>query len=149
MLINFTNGWPFATGATAYRIPQQGSDASRITITLEIEENLTEAIVDTGAPYVVCSPDLAKLFDLQPERLLGTKRLLIRGVWIEGNLYRINLSFLAEEGESLLMEAPAFIPDPNQQFEEGFLPRSFLGLLGCLESMKFGIDPFTDTFYFG
>lgn len=149
MLLNFTNGSPFATGAVAYRLPQEGSDASRITIGLEIEENLTEAIIDTGAPYVICSPDLAKLINLDPNEILYAKKLLIRGVWIEGNIYRINISLLPDEGVALLMEVPAFIPSPEQEFTEGFLPRSFLGMLGCLESFTFAVDPVTETFYFG
>jgi hypothetical protein len=149
MLINFTNGQAFATGAVAYRVPQEGSDASRITIGIEIEENLTEAIIDTGAPYVVCSPDLSKLLNPDPAKLMYAQKLRIRGTWVEGNVYRINISFLADEGEALMIEAPAFIPDPNQEFNEEFIPRSFLGLHGCLESVKFGIDPLTDTFYFG
>jgi hypothetical protein len=150
MLLQHThNGEPFATGAIAYRIPQQGTDAARITIALEIEEHLTEAIIDTAAPYVVCSPSLAKLLNLNPANAISTDRMLIRGYWLRGGLHRVNLSLLPDIGEALSIEAPAFVPDPNQEFTEGFLPRSFLGLTQCLESICFAIDPHREFFYFG
>lgn len=149
MLLKFANNEPFATGAIAYRIPQQGADAARITIGVEIEENLTEAIIDTGAPYIVCSPWLARLINLDPDRVREKITMRIRGYKIEGVLYRLRLSLLADEGEPLAIEAPAFIPDSMQEFTEGFLPRSFIGLSACLESICFAIDPNRELFYFG
>ena len=149
MLLNFTNGEPFATGAVSYRLPQDGADATRITIGVEIEENLTEAIVDTATPYIICSPSLAKLLNLDPASGMKANRMLMRGIWVEGRLYRINISLLADEGEALSIEAPAFVPDLTQDFTEGFLPRSFLGWTQCLESVRFAVDSFTETFYFG
>lgn len=149
MLLKHANDEPFAMGAVAYRIPQRGADAERIVIGLEIEENLTEAIVDTGAPYVVCSPWLAKLLTLEPDRVIRPHRMSIRGYWIEGVLYRLRFSLLADEGESIAIEAPAFIPHSIQEFTEGFLPRSFVGLSQCLEAICFAVDPHRELFYFG
>src|SRR5258708_4830382 len=108
----------------------------RITIGVRIEETLTEAIIDTGAPYVVCSPCIARQVNLDTASALFAEKLLIRGVWVKGGIHRINISFLADQGESLLIEAPAFIPDPEQEFTQGFLPRSFLGMLGCFEIVR-------------
>jgi len=149
MLLNLTNGEPFATGAIAYRIPDDGADARRITVFIEIEENLTEAIIDTGAPYVVCSPSLARVLQLNPANALDTQRMMIRGIWVRGGFHRIQISLLADEGEAVSIEATAFIPDLDQNFTEEFLPRSFLGLTQCLEAVRFAIDPFSETFYFG
>jgi hypothetical protein len=149
MLLYLTDRTQFSLGAVAYRLPQGGTDATRITIGLEIEENMTEAIIDTGAPYLICSPSLSKLFTPDPAKLMYAKKLLIRGVWVAGTIYRINLSLLPDEGEALMIEAPAFIPDPDQEFTEGFLPRSFLGMFGCLEMIRFALDPLTETFYYG
>lgn len=149
MLLNLTNGEPFATGAIAYRIPEEGADARRITIGVEIEQNLTEAIIDTGAPYVVCSPSLAKLLQLNPANALSTHRIMIRGIWVRGGFHRIQISFLADEGEAVSIEATAFIPDLDQNLTDEFLPRSFLGLTQCLEAIRFAIDPLSETFYFG
>lgn len=149
MLLYLTDKTQFSVGATAYRLPREGADASRITIGLEIEENITEAIIDTGAPYVVCSPSFSKLFTPDPAKLMYAKKLLIRGVWVEGRIYRINISLLPDEGDALMIEAPAFIPNPEQEFTEGFLPRSFIGMFGCLEMIRFALDPLTETFYYG
>jgi len=149
MLLNFTDGQPFATGAVAFRIPEDDEHTRRITIPLETEENLTEAIVDTGAPYVVCSPNLASLLELNPDNALEKHRLIIRGVVVTGGLHRINLVLMADEGEGLRLEVTAFVPDKNQGLAEGFLPRSFLGLSHCLEAIRFAVDPLAETFYFG
>lgn len=149
MLLNLTNGDPFAIGAIGYRIPEEGTDARRIVVGIEIEEKLTEAIIDTGAPYVVCSPSLAKLLELDPANALPTNRMMIRGVWVRGSLYRLHISFLADEGDALPIEATGFVPDADQEFQPGFLPLSFLGLTQCLEAIRFAIDPLNETFYFG
>jgi hypothetical protein len=71
MLLYLADRTPFSVGAIAYRIPQDGTDARRITIGLEIEENMTEAVIDTGAPYVICSPDLSKLLTPDPKKCNG------------------------------------------------------------------------------
>ncbi|MBI3732481.1 MAG: hypothetical protein HY259_03370 [Chloroflexi bacterium] len=74
--------------------------------------------------------------------------MLIRGIWYSGRLYLLNLTLLAIEGYSLELSATAFVPDSEWAESWGHLP-SFLGLPGCLERLRFAVDPSTDTFYFG
>jgi hypothetical protein len=142
-------GADFATGAAGYNTMPDATTA-RITVDIEIQDSfLTHAILDTGAPYFICSPEVARLLELDPNDAIEAKRILIRGVWVEGGIYRLGISLIADEGETLVLDAPAFVPDPAQEFREGFLPASFLGMIGCLESIRFGVDPFSQTFYFG
>ena len=53
------------------------------------------------------------------------------------------------EGESLAIDATAFVPalTPRQQWD-GELP-CVLGLRFCLERMRFAVDPQRELFYFG
>lgn len=52
---------------------------------------------------------------------------------------------LADEGqgESLTLDVTAFLPDDRWN-----LP-NMLGLTGCLERIRFAVDPANDLFYFG
>jgi hypothetical protein len=52
----------------------------------------------------------------------------------------------AEEGEDLIQEVTAFIPNASVE-EWGEIP-TFLGLTGCLEFLKFAVDPGENLFYF-
>lgn len=147
MLLSFPNRELFATGAVAYdysAIP--GSDNSaRVLLHVKIAGLLTAAIVDTGAPYFICAPDVARLIGFAPAAALGKCAILIRGYRVKGSLHRAELTLLASAGESLIVEIIAFVPTPDEPFN---FP-SFLGFTGCLEWIRFAIDPFNQTFYFG
>ena len=71
---------------------------------MQIGGYTVDAVVDTGAPYVVCEPGL--------------------------------------------VDATVFVPDLKPDQAWGDLP-SFIGLSGCLERMRFAVDPATEMFYFG
>jgi len=66
MNLNFSNGDVFTTGAIRYSYSPAtvGETTNRIIIPIEIEGVKTQAVVDTGAPYVVVSPRIAKLAGL-------------------------------------------------------------------------------------
>ncbi len=53
-----------------------------------------------------------------------------------------------EVGGSIVLEAPVFVPNLGELRGE-LASLSFLGLAGCLESIRFAIDPKDETFYFG
>ncbi len=148
-LLSFQDNQPFATGAVDYwYAPATISDTtSRILLPIEIEGIPINAIMDTGAPYVVCDPELAELLKLDPADALSSERLLVRGYWVTGHLYRLNITFPADQGEILSVVATVFVPDTTSRPSWGHWP-SFVGLSGCLERMRFAIDPGTDTFYF-
>jgi hypothetical protein len=103
-------------------------------------------MLDTGAPFVVLSPVLIPHLSLTSA--IGPLTLSIRTSLVAGTLHRIALTFAAEHGDNLTVDAIVFVPDadPNQDWSR--FP-SFIGLNGCLERIRFAIDPLTDTFYFG
>ncbi len=148
MLLTFPNGDPFATGAAIYRYQMDDSDTSaRIVLYVQVEGNLLSAIVDTGAPYFVCSVELAKQLALSPTVALSAQKMMIRGNMIKGYIHRLNLNIPASEGKDFSLEATAFVPDIEDNYGANF--PCFLGMLGCLEWVRFAVDPFTNLFYFG
>jgi len=149
MLLNFQDGRSFAQGACPflYHPATEWDTTPRIIVTVQIEGIRTQTVVDTGGVYLVCDPEMAALLNLDPTSGLGTTKLNIRGHKVPGTLHRLSLTLLAEEGQSLELEATAFVPH-LQPAEQWNLP-SFMGLTGCLERLRFAVDPATDTFYFG
>ncbi len=149
MLLMFQDGRSFAQGAYnyLYRPVSSGETTPRIIIEVQIEGVQAQAIVDTGGAYLVCDPQIADLLGLDPADALGTDRLSIRGVSVPGSIHRIFLTLLAHEGQSMKIEVTAFVPHPEPSLKWD-LP-SFMGLSGCLERLRFAVDPITDTFYFG
>ena len=149
MLLRFEDGRPFAQGACpfVYRPATERETVHRIFVPVQIEDIQTEAVVDTGGVYLVCQPEIAALLSLDPASAIRTDELNIRGRKVPGALYRLYLTLLAEEGKSHKLEIIAFVPrlEPNEPWN---LP-SFMGLTGCLEWIRFAVDPITDTFYFG
>jgi hypothetical protein len=148
MLLRFQDGRSFAQGACKflYRPVTSGETAPRIIVEIQIEGIEAQAIVDTGGAYLVCDPQIADLLDLDPTHALDTDRLHIRGFSVPGSIHRVLLTLMADEGESMELEVTAFVPRSNHLHWD--LP-SFMGLGGCLERLRFAIDPATDTFYFG
>ena len=149
MVLQFTDGRPFTTGVCSYRdwLSQEQIGTPRIVINIWIEESQTQAVVDTGGVYLVCDPGISHLLNLNSSTGLGTTTLKIRGSNYRGSLQRITIKMLAEEGESLDLEVTAFIPRLAHG-EEWQLP-SFLGLQGCIEFLRFAVDPVANTFHFG
>jgi hypothetical protein len=149
MLLKFEDGRPFAQGASTYlyRPATERDTTPRIFVAVLIEDIPTETVVDTGGVYLVCEPETADLLDLDAASGLATDKVNIRGRSVPGTLHRLYLTLLAEEGKSLKLETTAFVPRlrPNERWD---LP-PYMGLRGCLEWIRFAVDPTTDTFYFG
>jgi hypothetical protein len=146
MLLLYDNQDPFATGAQPYQErPATETEAiNRLFIEVEIGGFRTSAVIDTGAPYVVCAPDIAESIGLTPAAaIVPDQRLNVRGYPVRGNLYRIDLTLKAEEGDDVTVDATAFVPE-----EEWALP-SVIGWDGCLQRIRFGIDPVNEIFFFG
>lgn len=153
MLLNFDNDDPFATGVASYNyIPVPGSDDSlRILIQVEVDEDIKEAILDTGGQYFFCTPEIARRLAAGAGESLGNKTIHLKGEDVRGTLCRIDIILLPDEGDSLTFQVTAFLPDADQEFAPTFLPYPYLGLHGCLERVRFAIDPSygQDRFYFG
>jgi len=149
MLLRFENEDPFAQGRCTYeyRPASEREDTPRIIVPVQIEGIATRAIIDTGGVYLICDPEIAEFLTLDPTESLGTETLGIRGMRYAGNLYRLLLGLMATEGEELQVEVTAFVPQLAIS-DEWALP-SFLGLQGCLERLRFAVDPSHETFYFG
>jgi hypothetical protein len=138
----------FAIGAInyAYRPAITNDTTNRIIIGVYVEDSITEAVLDTGAAYPIISPKIAKQAGLDRVKPLERKRMLVRGMWLEGSIIRLNMTLPADEGEDLTVDATAFIPDVEEYW--GDFP-GFIGQLGFLERIRYAVDPGTDTFYFG
>ncbi|HEY3998703.1 MAG TPA: hypothetical protein VGO93_07545 [Candidatus Xenobia bacterium] len=101
-----------------------------------------DALVDTGAPWCILGDRLAeKAGWLEHAPTLSTI-LHTRLGRLRGYLRREYLTLVAESGESLSVEATFFVsPD--------WLGPTFIGYSGCLERMRFAVDPAQSLFYFG
>lgn len=143
------DGESFTSGSQPYSFrPALASDSSkRIIIEVEIEGQRTQAMLDTGAPYLTVEPEIAAMLGLDPGAALRNISLGVRGQNIHGRLHRLNLKFRAEEGDELTIDAVTFVPDATEKSWPG-LP-SIVGLEGCLEWVRFGFDTSSETFYFG
>ena len=151
MTLTLPNGERFATGSVTYqyRPATTHETTPRIILAVEIDGIVTEAVVDTGGVYLFCNPHIARRLSLAPtEAMSGIQSILLRGVVVQGRLYRLTLTLLADEGEDVLIQATAFVPEPEEAEHWGDLP-CILGLYGCLERMRFAVDPYTERFYFG
>ena len=148
MILSFPDGDTFASGAIGYqyRPATVTETTNRIILTIEVEGIAAEAVVDTGAPYIVLAPIVARLAGFTQASAFDRDRLLIRGMRLDGSITRMSVTLRAVEGESLTQEATVFVPDVEEYW--GKFP-SFIGLAGFLERIRFAIDPSTDTFYFG
>jgi len=151
MTLTLPDGQPFATGVTAYQYrPATAQESTpRLVLEVAIDGVVTHAMVDTGGIYLVCHPRLATQLHLDTaEAISGPRTILFRGVLVQGRLYRLTLTLLAQEGDDLVMQATAFVPEPEEEEGWGDLP-SILGFYGCLERARFAVDPRTETFFFG
>ncbi len=138
MLLLFDNGEYFATGAIpfAYCPATESETTNRILIRVEIQGIPTIAVVDTGAPYVICAPKIAADAGVSPASALERKTMLIRGMRLEGFVVRLNIRLKAEYGQDLDVDSTIFIPEVEEYW--GDFP-SFIGLTGFLERIRFAI----------
>jgi hypothetical protein len=151
MLLLFPDGSSFATGSTPYdyRPATHGEMVKRIIIQIEIEGITTEAALDTGGLFLLCTPTIAKLLNFDPRNALPSpvKSIGLRGATIYGDVFPVNLRLPADRGRSLDIEVMAFVPKESKNDWEDF--PCVLGLHGCLEKLHFAVDPLNSHFYFG
>ena len=147
-LLVFANGETFATGGIKYeyRPATPRETTNRIILEVQIEGVTTQAVVDTGAPYVICAPTIAERAGVDSTLALARQTMLVRGMRLEGFVVRLNMTLKAEIGEDLTVDATVFVPEVPEYW--GDFP-SFIGLTGFLERIRFAVDPNEDMFYFG
>jgi len=147
----FQDGRCFSTGLAGYGYhgATEGEETPRLFIQVVIENDVrTEAMLDTGAPFYICAPDVAEGIKLDKAAALDKTSILIRGQPVKGSLYRLTVTLLAEEGCSLDVEVTTFVPEEAEEKSWGAFP-SVLGFSNCLERVRFAVDPTTEVFYFG
>ena len=100
------------------------------------------ALLDTGAEWCVLPPAVAQSLGALEPGDAPLLRLSTRLGTVTGHLERIPVRFPAEVGASLTVDATWFIsPDwPGPLV---------VGWKGCLERLRFALDPGEETFYFG
>lgn len=151
MMLYFAGGEPFSSGWVhyEYRPATRWDSTNRLLVPVKIGGFDTLAMVDTGAPFTVCTPELAKLVGLAPGAALEAATLR----WhtkLRGHLYRQDIVFLAEEGRSIQFDMTMFVPDVDDADAWAYGRRPFvIGMGTCLEFIRFAIDPDREIFYFG
>jgi hypothetical protein len=112
--------------------------AVRCVVGSSTEEDI--ALLDTASQWCVLPPSVALElgFDVETE---GNVRVHTRFGLLAGELLRLPVAFVAEEGERGAVEATWFLsPDwPGPVV---------IGWKGCLERMRFAFDPSENDFYF-
>jgi hypothetical protein len=151
MLLRLSNDEVFAVGAVEYlyspATAKENTNRIIIPIMVEIDKKIpTQAVLDTGAPYAILAPAIAKAAGFTTDQALERIVMNVRGMRLEGCLTRLNITLQATQGDDLTIDTTTFIPDSQSSWGE--FP-SFLGLAGFLERVRFAIDPNTDQFYFG
>lgn len=139
------NGANFTVGRSRFvdTLPEFGEPTSKVYVKIVIPalDQPILAQLDTGAPWTVFEPEIAGAMDI-----LGAEgdpiRLSTRFGILSGNLERVLVTILADEGESLDVEATVFVCSEWQG-------RNFLGYSGLLERIRFALDPREKFFYFG
>ncbi|HKP76960.1 MAG TPA: hypothetical protein VJT67_15625 [Longimicrobiaceae bacterium] len=143
------SGEPFATGESPSTAQYARPEDSLTRLFLEVEFAGVpgSAVVDTGGAYLILDPEVAGRMGINAAGMLHRERLVIRGFSCAGTVHRVPVTLPATAGESLTFEATAFVPDLGEG-EVWPLP-SYLGWQGCLERIRFAVDPVEAVVYFG
>jgi len=142
-------GEAFATGEApwASHHAHSGDRLTRLFVDVVIDGIATHAVVDTGGAYLIVDPEFAARLGLRRTAAVHQDRLVIRGISCKGAVHRVPLTLPAVVGEPLTFEASAFVPE-LEHGETWPLP-SYLGWQGCLDRIRFAVDPADEVVYFG
>ena len=140
------NGIPFTTGRATYRdlhpTNVSGKSAIYVQVVLPIQPGVSfYAMVDTGSPYCIFDTEIAEALGFS---FNDGESIQLRTPYgeITGTIQRLMISLVAEQGDSLEIDASVFVTD---DWRHG----NFLGYSGLLERIRFAFDPETNSFYFG
>lgn len=133
---------PFAQGRGLFadRIPGGSEGTAKVFVRIQFAGLPPQlAQLDTGAAYSVVDAETAQAVGFEP---LGELTLSTRMGKVSGHLGRFLVRLVADEGESLDIEATFFV---SSEWRGGL----FLGYAGLLERLRFALDPRSNLFYFG
>jgi hypothetical protein len=149
MLLKFEDGRSFAQGACPYldHLTIESEHTPRIFVPVRIDNFQTMTAVDTGGDFLLCDPGIADILGLDPDGAVKFGPVVLRQKKFHGTLHRADVTLEAEQGKSLKLDATVLVPR-LEPYDVWDLP-SFMGLRGCLERIRFAVDPSTNTFYFG
>jgi len=99
------------------------------------------AQLDTGCPWSILKPEIAEAINLMDEEG-QPQSLSTRLGLVNGQLKRTTITIIADDGNSIDVEATVFI---SADWTAG----NFLGYGGLLERVRFAVDPQENFFYFG
>jgi hypothetical protein len=144
-MLKTLDGADFATGRARFLDEDANALEGTAKIFVKIEPlNLGFAVLaqlDTGSAWSILKPEIAEAMQLMNEEG-EPKRLSTRFGSIDGQLKRTNITILADDGNSVELEATVFIPTE-------WTGENFLGYGGLLERVRFAVDPQENFFYFG
>lgn len=123
--------------------PDVASETNRIYVKVAApQRDLTFlAQLDTGAAWTVFGPQITEVLDADP---VGEAfPLSTRMGSFTGHLARATLRFLADQGDSVDVEATIFI---SPEWPEGL---NFIAYTGAFERLRFAVDPRENEIYFG
>ena len=138
----------FSTGRAPFKDHHPGGKETTARVYVEvaiqgIKESSFLALVDTGAPWSIVDREIAEeagLLDAEGH----TISISHRGGTTSGKLVPTTMTLVAEEGNSLTVEATVFVPKESLP-----PPTNFIGYSGFLERIRLGLDPQNNQIYFG
>lgn len=140
------NGEDFTTGRATFldRLPADPEATSKIYVKVRFGNLPTTLLaqLDTGSPWSVLDPEVAAAVGLF-EQAGEPKKLSGRGYTFDGHLIRVPVVVLADEGDSLEVDAVVFV---SKDWPAG---KNFVEYSGLLESIRVALDPQANHFYFG
>jgi hypothetical protein len=123
--------------------PGSPERTSKIFVKIQAEsiDGVVFAQLDTGAVWSILDAEIAEILSLlggEGEPVTMSTRLCE----VNGRLERTSLAIVADEGESISVEATVFV---SPDWHAG----NFLGYGGLLERVRFALDASDNSFYFG
>lgn len=144
-MLNLQDGTPFSTGKSTFldRADSSPEPTAKIWVRIAPDSLGGEILaqLDTGAAWSILEREVAESLSLLNGQGPHAK-LHTRYGPIDGRLERTRIDIIAEQGDSLSIDATVFI---SPQWPGG----SFLGFGGLLERVRFAIDPTDNSFHFG
>ncbi len=140
-----TDGTEFATGRSRFLDRSPGSPEGTHKIFVRIQAQSLDGVIfaqlDTGAAWSMLDAEIADALSLLGGDGEPVTMSTLHGK-INGRLERTSLAIVADEGESVSVEATVCV---SSDWHWG----NFLGYGGLLDHVRFAVDANDNSFYFG